>query len=106
MAPFTGRMASISHKNAANGRPMRKKKKKWKCPRPFSLVRFIGQYSPEDMERYYKPLIGKHFLFFGSIPNQPDHCILWTVGPQPTLVGDPEFFRHTVDFEEIPEDEL
>lgn len=87
----------------ASGRSSVKKRKK---PRPFSLVRFVGRYSPEDMERYYKPLVGKQFIFFGEIPNQPGHCILWTVGPKPTLVGEPEFFRHTEDFEEIPEDEL
>lgn len=82
-------------------------KKKWKKPRPFSIVRFCGQYNPEDMERYYKKLVGKHYIFMGEIPNQPDHCVLWAVGPRnKDYVGKPEFFRHTADFEEVPEDDL
>ena len=83
------------------------KKKKWKKPRPFSIVRFRHEFkSPEEIERYYKPLVGKQYIFFGEIPNQPGHYVLWSVGPKPSLVGEPEFFRHTDDFEEIHEDDL
>lgn len=83
-------------------------KKKWKKPRPLSIVRFRHeQHTDESNKKYYKGLIGKHFLFMGEIPNQIGHCILWTVGPRDkNFVGEPEFFRHTEDFEEVHEDDL
>lgn len=78
------------------------------CPRPWSIVRFKkDKYTAAAIEKYYKDLIGKQFIYFGEIPNQPSHCVLWTIGPrEQDYVGKPEFFRHVADFEEVPMDEL
>jgi len=78
-----------------------------KDPRPWSIVRFKkNKHSPESVEKYYKDLIDKRFIYFGEIPNQLGHCILWTIGSRDqNYIGKPEFFRHVADFEEVPEDE-
>jgi hypothetical protein len=76
-------------------------------PRPLALVRFKrGKYSPEDEAKYYFDLLHGEFIYLGDIPNQPGHCVLIRVGPKPDFAGSFELFRHTADFEEIPEDEL
>lgn len=76
-------------------------------PRPHSIVRFKrNQHSKEDEAKYYSNLLDKQFIFLGEFPNQPGHCILVEIGPYPDYSGKFEMFRHTVDFEEVPEDEL
>lgn len=78
-------------------------------PRPNSIVRFKKGHlnlSEGDIEKYYGDLIGKQFIFLGEFPNQPGHCILVKIGEGPDYRGSFEMFRHTADFEEVPEDEL
>jgi len=76
-------------------------------PRPHSIVRFKrGQHPPKDEAKYYSTILDKQFVFLGEFPNQPGHCILVEIGPRPDYPGRFEMFRHTVDFEEVPEDEL
>ena len=76
-------------------------------PRPHSIVRFKHeQHSKEHLDKYYAQLLNKHFVFLGEFPNQPGHCILVEIGSGPDYPGKFEMFRHTDDFEEVPEDEL
>lgn len=78
-----------------------------KDPRPWSIVRFKkNKYDAATIEKYFKGWADKRFIYFGEIPNSPNHCILWTIGTrEQEYVGQPEFFRHVADFEEVPEDE-
>lgn len=73
-----------------------------------AIVRFKkNKYPQKDIDQYYHTLLNKQFIFFGEIPNQPGHCVLKTVGPRDQdYVGAWELFRHTDDFEEVPQDEL
>ena len=76
-------------------------------PRPNSIVRFKrGQHSAEYIAKYFTKLLDKQFVFLGEFPNQPGHCILVEIGPQPDYQGTFKMFHHTVNFEEVPEDEL
>lgn len=84
-----------------------------KKPRPLSLVRFKRNHrSEEDEQKYYLSLLDRWFIYLGDIPNQPGHCVLINAGGAP---GHPEhnheqrtleLFRHTGDFEEVPEGEV
>lgn len=76
-------------------------------PRPNSIVRFKHRdHSQENLDKYYSGLLDKQFIFLGEFPNQPGHCILVEIGPKPDYPGSFVMFRHTDDFEEVPEDEL
>jgi len=78
-----------------------------KLPRQYAVVRFKEEECKEAIAQgYYAELLGKQFIYLGDIPNQPGHCVLVEVGPKPNLEGKLHLFRHTDDFEEIPEDEL
>ena len=88
------------------------KKEKLAVPRPYSLVKFKRKkYSEEHISRYYHDIVDKTLIFLGEIPNQPGHCILWSIEQYPGIGRldyevKPELFRHTADFEELSEDEV
>ena len=43
--------------------------KRRRVPRPLSIVRFKHKnHSPESIEKYYKDLVGKQFIFLGCAP--------------------------------------
>jgi len=76
-------------------------------PRPNSIVRFKSeQHSAENIAKYFTQFLNKQFIFLGEFPNQPGHCILVEIGPQPDYLGTLKMFHHTDNFEEVPEDEL
>ncbi len=47
-----------------------------KAPRKLSLVRFDIEAVPRGLRRQYPFRAGRVYVFVGSIPNMPGHCIV------------------------------
>lgn len=78
------------------------KKKKWKAPRPMSWVKLDESVITESDDKQFKytETMGEGpYIYFGEIPNMPQHCVVMNRQNKFTIG------MHTYNFRELTEDE-
>ena len=74
--------------------------KKMKKPRQYSLVRWAHEHLTPGMKAKYPFKEKGIYIFFGEIPNMPDHCIVADRKTWKIYSG-----YHTDNFLELTDDE-